>query len=680
MAKLNDNQISVIVKAEESSALDYEGEIAKKRAKLLDYYNMQPYGDEVEGQSKAVTSDVSDVVEWMLPSLIRVFTQGKLVARFDSYREDDEQEADEKTHLANFVFMQENNGLMTLHNMFKDALLQYTGVVKVYTDEYVESRVTEYSGLSELEYQKLANDEEIEITEVEYEDTDMGRIYDAESVRVKPCKKVCYDNIPPEEFLISKSARNFYDPTFIGHRSPKTRSDLIEMGFDRDLVDTLPADETYDADEQKLARYHDYDDYAEGNPSFHRPNDVIYLGEYYLKIDVNGDGVSELWRIFFAGNQVLEKEQVETHPFAVCVPIPIPHRAIGSCPAEQTAPLQYRKSVLVRQMLDNVYQTNYPRAAYSNKVDLDDLLTPRAGGAIEVDTEIGDVAGHVAWVNTPSMVEGVLTAIEYTDSERENRTGMTRYSQGLDGEALNQTATGFKGIMDSSQQRMDLIARIFADTGVKRIFELTVMELGKHQDTAKQIKVLGKPMEIDPRQWTKNLNCRIDVGIGSGDRQEKILNLNNILGIQERFMAAGLVLSDQEKLYKTLEKLIDEVGLKDVNHYFNNPEIPEQTLMAQNQQLVAMVQQLQQQVQTNPLAEAELIKAQAKMAEVSGKETNSMRQFMLKMAQQDKESAQKMRLEIAKLAQEGNQFAQELARDLTKLELEYGQNVPGSSV
>ena len=659
--KLTDQDIASIIKSEERAALDYHGMISEKRAQNLNYYNRMPYGNEVDGQSSAITSDVADVIEWMLPSLVQTFTQGKLTAIFEANKAEHEKEAEEKTYLANYVFMQQNSGVLTLHNMFKDALLQYTGTVKVYWDEPTEVKTKKYKGLSETELAALANYASVKIEELEERQTAFGIVYDATVSETKVCGSVKYENIPPEEFLVSKTARDFKTPVFIGQRSPKRRSELIEMGFKKSVVDDLPADEEFNLTSEKNARYYDYG--LKGhNPSNHHPNDIIYLGEYYAQIDVDGDGVTELWKVFYAGEEVLEREQVDDHPFAVAVPIPIPHRAIGSCPAEQVADLQYRKSILVRQMLDNIYQTNYPRVLYSNKVELDDLFTPRAGGGVGVDTDVADVAGHVQPLAIPVMIEGVMQAIEYSDVEREIRTGITRYSQGLDAESLNKTSTGFKGIMDASQQRLSLIARLFADGGVKEIFEKTIKLISEYQDTALQMKVLGKELEIDPRLWGANVNCRIDVGIGAGDRQEKIINLNNILQIQERYMAGGLVLSDQTKIYNTLEKLINEVGLKDANVYFNNPEVPEQTLFAQNQQLSAMVKQLQAVTQQNPLAEAELIKAKARMAEVSGKESASMRQF------------------IAKMAQEDRQFAAELARDLTELELKYNHNVPGSTV
>ena len=662
--KLNDSQIKEIIEAEENAAIDYEGEIAEKRAKLMKYYNCQPFGDEIEGQSRAVSSDVSDVVETLMPGLIRVFTQGRIIGQFEADQVDYEEEAEQKTELANYVFQKQNNGFMTLTSMFKDALLQFTGTVKVYWDDTEETNTTRYEGLSESEYKKLQADAEVEsIGEVEIVEEDGVKFYNCEKVVVKKSGQVRYVNIPPEEFLISRSARDFVTrPRFIGQRTPKTRSELKLMGFDPKVVDTLPADDYYRESEQKDARYFDYNDWSADNPSNHHPNDLIYIGEYYIEMDVNGDGITEYWQVFYAGNTILDKNQVEDHPFCTVVPTPIPHRAVGTCPAEQVADIQYRKSHLERNMLDNVYQSNYPRVMHSNKVDLDDLLTPRAGGTIEIDTDQADVGGHATPLVIPNMVDGILRAIEYTDMERETRTGVTRYSQGLDAQALNKTATGFLGMMDASQQREYLIARIFAETGVKQIFEKTVNLLAKYQDEPMQICASGETIEIDPRKWGNNVRCAIHVGLGSGDRQEKIANLNQILGHQMMFMQNGLVLSDQVKVFNTLQKIVDEVGLKEAGVYFNNPEQPDEVLQAQLEQSMQMIQQLQMQAQQNPLAEAEMIKVEGDIATKQMQEQNKAQQFMLKMQQ------------------EQNEFMQEMAAKMTEMELKYQVDIPGEGI
>jgi hypothetical protein len=508
-------------------------------------------------------------------------------------------------------------------------------------------------------------DEETEIEEqeerIEVVQGTPFTVYDVQVKRTKTIGQTRIDNVPPEEFLICRSARDFRNPRFIGHRTPKTRSELILMGFDRDTVENLPADEYYDFEVsyEKNARYWNYDGLLETNPG-DASQDIIYLGEYYVYMDTDGDGVAELWQVFRAGNVILDKNQVDEHPFAVVVPIPIPHRAIGSCPGEQVADIQYLKSTLMRQALNNVYQTNYMRTIVNERVDLDDLLTPRAGGIIRVNDE-GPIGDSLQPLAVQPIAEPILRMMEYVDVMREVRTGVTRYNQGLDSEALNKTATGFRGIMEASQQRLDMIARIFADTGVRDIFR-KIIKLGmQYQNDSMQIRVMGTPMEIDPTSWRNNLDCRIDVGLGSGDRQEKIVNLNAILAMQQQFLQQGLPLADQAKMYNTLEKLVVEVGLKDAAPYFNDPSQPQQLLQAQVEQLSAAVQQLQAQMQ-NPLAEVEQIKAQASLAEQQQKQQFETQKLLLEMEQKRKE------------------FETNYLTKLTELELKYGQNVPGALV
>lgn len=669
---LAENEILNIVKAHKADSISYRDEIGRKRTLLLDYYNCQPFGDETDGRSKFVSSDVSDVVEGMLPSLLRVFTQGKNVAHFVADLPEYDGEAEQKTELANYVFYRQNQGVLTLTNMFKDALLQYTGVIKVCWDESEEVTEERYSGLSEEEFAVLQMDDELSIEEVEVDETvtDMGAYstYDVRGKRKKLSGRVKYHSVPPEEFLISRTARDFHKPQMIGHCTPKTRSDLVAMGFDKDVVYSLPAQSAIMNNEDRNARFHDYDQQSLGNPTMARSSDLIDLTEMYVYMDSDGDGIEELWQVFEAGDRILEKNMWDQHPFACVTPIPIPHRAIGTCPAEQVADIQLMKSVMVRNAADNVYATNYQRVAYNDRVDLDDLLTPRPGGAVAIEGRepIGDAISPIV---TQPQVPQILQMVEYIDVSSERRTGFTRFSQGLDADALNQTATGFKGITEYSQQRVELIARVFAETGVKELFRKTIALITKYQDEKMQIRVSGRPMEIDPTSWRSNLDCFINVGLGSGDRREKIVNLSQILQRQIEAVEKGSSLSDQAKIYNTLSKLITEVGLKDPELYFNNPDKPEELLQAENENLKIMVQALQSQVQNNPLAEAELIKAQARMAEVNQRDTLKAQEMQMDMQRF-----------IAKMAQEDDHFRQTLIKDLTKMELDSGKNVPGSTV
>lgn len=685
---LSDSEIIRIVQSEKEDSISYRDEIGKKRSTLLDYYNLQPFGDEIDGRSRFVSSDVSDVVEGMLPSLIRVFTQGRNVAKFIADTPDGDDEAEQKTELANYVFFRQNQGVLTLTNMFKDALLQYTGVVKVSIDETNEVTESKYKGLSEIEFRALEADEETEIEEFEQEIveelTPLGVVqsvsYSAEVKHTKKTSKVCYLNIPPEEFVVSRSARDFDEPPMIGHVTPKTRSDLIEMGFNREDVSSLPSQERINNSEEKNARYHDYERNDLGT-SKQTATDRIELAELYIYMDADEDGVVELWQVFEAGDVILGKERVDKHPFCVVTPIPIPHRAIGTCPAEQVADLQLMKSTLVRNMADNIYSNNFNRYAYNDRVDLDDLLNARPGGTVSVEGE-GPIGDAVAPLVTVPQVDQILTGIEYVDASAERRTGFTRFSQGLDADALNHTATGFKGVTDYSQQRMELIARVFAETGVREIFRKTIELMTKYQDEKMQIRVSGQPMEVDPTAWRYNYDCFIDVGLGSGDRNEKIINLNNILMQQKEFLQLGLPITDQVKIFNTLEKLITEIGLKDASLYFNNIERPEQVLQAENEQLRNATQQMQQALSArNPLAEAEKVKQQTAVLEAQLKSQATERSDQIKA----QDISLKDQRERMKMAQDQQQFESDQVVDLTKIEADLQKegiktNVPGSQI
>lgn len=662
---LSDNQIAAIVGAEEEQAIGYLGEgseIQSNRATLLDYYNQRPYGDEIDGQSQIVTSDVMDVVEGMLPQLLRMFTQGRQIGKFTSTSPEYDEEAEQKTEYANWVFMQQNDPVLILHDMFKDAILQYTGVVKVCWDDSEERLEENYEGLSQEELQMLMFDQNYEVKDVEQDDL----VYSVKGDRVNSTGRVQIENIPPDELLIARRSRDFDCPPFIAQRTPKTRSELIEMGFDKKKVMTLGKDEEIDGT-VKLARDYNLEENWDSNPTGDRSKDIIYLTEAYVYMDVDEDGVSELWQVFYSENTVLDKMRVDDHPFCVCVPVPMPHRAIGTCPADQVADLQFLKSTLVRQMLNNVYATNYNRMVCNERVDLDDLLTPRAGGVIRVDGQ-GPIGDSVTPLVTQNQVQAILQAIEYTDTMREIRTGITRYNQGLDTESLNKTATGFQGIRDMSQMRIELIARLFADTGVKRIFEKIIELASKYQNDQIQLRVTGQVMEIDPSSWKYKTDCEIDIGLGSGDRNEKIANLSFFYQQQKELLQLGSPLVDSKKLYNALDKVAVEVGLKGAEMYFNDPEVPQELLMAENEQLKAMVQQMQAQL-NNPLAEAEQVKAQAAM---------QMKQMdsQIKVLQEQVKAQGK----TAELEQKERFHDDNMALELTKIEAQNNVDVPGSVI
>lgn len=650
--------IEQIIRSEEKESIGFSGEgsqVQQNRKVLLDYYNQKPYGDEIEGMSQIVTSDVADQVNAMQPELIRRFTQAKHIAQF---RCRSDEESNQKTEYASWVFNAQNDAVNILGDMFFDANLQYNGVVKVAWDDSKELSEKNWSGLDQLDLIRVQSDSSLEIKKIE-QDEETG-LFDVSAEQTTSTGRHEITNIPPNELLIARRARDFIDPPFIGQRTPKTRSDLLEMGLPRDKVLRL-SKESDDIDDQvKNARNRDLHSPTEENPTSDPSKDIIYLGEYYVKMDVDEDGVSELWQVFFADNMVLEMTRVDDNPYCVHVPIPMPHKAIGTCIAEQVADKQYWKSTLVRQASNNVYATNFNRIAVNERTKLDDLLTPRHGGVVRIKGSDA-VQSSIMPMPVVNQVPAVLQMIEYVDSAIEKQTGITGYNQGIDSESLNKTATGFRGIRDMSQMRIELVSRIAASGAVKRIFEKIIALAELHVEDSVEFKNGKKLYQITPSEWQESHECHIDIGLGSGDRQEKIMNLNMLYAEQKELKAVGSPLVDDGKMYTILDKISTEVGLKGADNYFNDPSQPDELLKAENEQLRFVVEELKAQLE-NPLTEAEQIRADSKIQETFMREQN------------------KAGIERAKLEQQERHHNDEMAVKLTDIETKQKTNVPGSLV
>ena len=662
MPKMTEGELLAIVKSAERDALSYNGDFIKENQDLTDYYYSEPFGDEVEGQSQVVSSDVQDLVESDMPSLARVFLGAQNVIQFDpqSERERDVQEAEEKTTYINWIIRNQKGSYKILHDWLKDAEMQKTGVLKVAYEQSDEVREVEYDGIDQAELQSLMDDLQQDAEKVEVigqNENEDGSFY--LRFRIKRTKKqFVLHNIPTEEFLISSSARSFENPPLIGDRSVKTRGELIAEGFDRDTVEKLPTHNQESEEGSGIVAARSRHQDSDEKTINHWASEKVELSDLYVLVDFDGDGIPERRHILKSGEVILENESFPLHPYAGMSAIAMPHKAIGRSRAELAKQAQRIKSVLFRQILDNVYRVNNGRTVVNDEeTNMDDLLTVRPNGVVRTQ---GRPLEAVAQLTTPYVGDKALQVVQYVDSLRSESTGHNSLNQGLDSDQLAQeTATRFKGIQDQGQAKIELVARTMAETGFARLGEVLAFMVSQYQDDAKEIMVLGKPLTIDPRKWRYEHPVSVTI---HKDDETALGNLSGLLQIHNQLSAMQSPLTDHKKVFNTLERSVKAMGFKDASVFFNDPEQPQELLYAQVQQLTQMVQQLQMQAQQNPLAEAELIRAQAKMAEVQGKESNSMRQFVIEMAQKDEH------------------FRATLAKDLTKMELDSGVNIKGAMV
>jgi len=561
-----------------------ETETVAQRAEAMDYYLRKPYGNEVEGSSQVVTGEVAEAVDGALPQLIRVFTANEDAVQFEPVKDGDEPFAEQASDFANWVFYKDNSGFIILHDWFKDALLQKVGVVKAYWDSKKDITKEKYQNLSDDEMTMLLMDGEFEIVR---QKTDSiigadGMMYNSHSVtiqRTKDNSRIVIENVPPEEFLISKTARGIADADFVAHRRMIARGDLIAMGFDKETVDEIPAGDRLEYSSERLARYQ-----RDELPDYSNTDDVEIF-ECYIKYDMDGDEIPELRKVLIAGQKILSQEECDYVPFHSLCPIPIPHLFFGQSMADRTMDIQLEKSTILRQMFNNLYLTNnYRVAAVEGQVNIDDLITSTAGGVVRVKNP-----NAIIPLTVQSTASQSFPMFEYLDNALAKRTGVSDMQQGLDPNVLqNVSATAVAAMTQQSAGKLELIARIFAETGVKSLFKGILHLLCKYQEKERTIRLRGKWTTFDPREWDNQYDVSINVGLGNGNRQEQIAMLQMIMAKQEEIIGKYGVnnpLVSVAQYRKTLGRMIEMAGFKDTTAFINDitPDVEQQIMMQASQ-------------------------------------------------------------------------------------------------
>jgi predicted GNAT family acetyltransferase len=628
------NQLKGILDSEIENSLGFiETETTDARRKALEYYNREPYGNEVEGRSSIVTGEVAEVVDGALPQLLRIFTASDEMVRFEPKMAGDEEKAKQATEYVNWVINRDNQGTILFHNWFKDALLQKNGIVKVYWDDQTDVTKESYKDLNEEELTMILADEEVEVVSQDTEelapesiDPMTGMVlpavysYSVKLKRTKKNGKVVVENVPPEEFLISKKARTIADAPFVAHRKLVTRSELVAMGFDKKTVDNLPSYSDLTFSEERVARY-DRGEMPDEQSSLDQSMQDVEVMECYIKVDFDGDGIAELRKVTYAGSDVLDNEEVDFVPFCSVCPIPMPHKFFGQSLADRATDLQLIKSTVTRQILDNMYMVNSPRmSAVEGQVNLDDLLTVTANGVIRVKNP-----NAVTPMTVPATAAQSFPLLEYLDVVQSKRTGVNDAQQGLNPDILqNTTATAVAAMQSAAAGKIELVARIFAETGVKDLYQKILQLLCKYQDKARVIRLRGKYVSIDPREWTNEFDMTINVGLGTGNKQEQMAMIAMVLAKQEEILKTIGVnnpLVDLGQYRNTLGRFIESAGFKDSTEFFKEITPEQLQMMAQPQeqqqdpQIQAYMAQVQAQIQADQAkAQSEIQLAREKAA------------------------------------------------------------------
>ncbi len=573
--------IQAIVAGEIEDAVDYiDSVISPDRALATQYYRGEPFGNEEEGRSQVVSRDVRDTVQAILPSLMRMFFGGNNIVEFAPNGPDDVASAQQATDYINYVVTRDNPGFEIFYSAFKDALVCKTGIIKFYWDAAEEIETSDLSGLDETALAVLNSDPELEIqVTVAYPgevDPATGMpgptVYDVRVIRRRDKGRLRIASVPPEEFLVSRAAISLDDASIVAHRRIMTVSELVAMGYNQDEIDPYAneVDELEDNEERFVRNPQATIDFA--NRSDVAAKKVLYV-EAYVKIDMDGDGIAELRKICTVGQgyEVVRNEPADMIPFAVFCPDPEPHTFFGMSVADQVMDIQRIKSNIQRNMLDSLALAIHPRVGVvEGQANMDDVLNTEVGGVIRMRAP-----GMVQPFSMPFVGQQAFPMLAYMDEMRENRTGITKAASGLAADSLqSSTKAAVAATVSAAQQRTELIARIFAETGMKRLFGGLLRLAIQNQRPNRMVRLRGQFVPIDPRGWDANMDVVVNVALGGGTDQEKVAVLTNILAKQEQILQTAGVdnpLVSLAQYRNTLAQILALSGFKDANQFFSDP-------------------------------------------------------------------------------------------------------------
>jgi hypothetical protein len=661
--KLSNDELTALLSAERQDALAavQATKLSEDRERALEYYVGDVTMDipDVDGRSRAVSMDVADTVEGLMPQLMEIFCSSEEVVKFEPVGPEDVQAADQETDYVNHVFMQKNPGFMVLYSMIKDALLSKVGVVKVWWEQEEKEHRETYLDLDDDAFAMLAANPEVEIVEHSMRPADAdpdadGRDVGTQGLRsetdypqgggnpgsapnlndtqstsapmgVDPnqalltgalqasnvagakkehpepaepeeltgpmlhdvtiavkktygCAKVM--PVPPEEFGITRHTRTIAEAGYCFHEIPRTVGILLDQGYDEEALDKLPTFVNPPNMEEISRDTVNETRRAMGNEGLNPANRPVVIVEHYVRMNYDGSGPA-LYRVTTGSRDTPilltrdgkpDIERIDFIPFAAMTPVPITHRFFGRSVADLVMDIQRVKTALLRALLDNAYLANNPRTevseTHATTETLDDLLVSRPGGIVRTKMPGGlNILAH------PDIGANVFPLLEYHDSVREWRTGVTRQGQGIDANALqNQSATAVAQIYSVAQAKMKLVARIFAETGIRDLFSLLHATIRKHGQEAQAVRLRNQWVAVDPRDWKERNDMTIQVGLGSGGKAERLAHLMAMINMQKEAIAGGLGnLVTPTNLYNSAKELVKVLDLKTVDPFFTDP-------------------------------------------------------------------------------------------------------------
>lgn len=653
---IEDNDLLQFLQSEEQRSVDTTLNV--ERTTALEMYRGDPFGDEIDGRSKLRTRDVAEVVDYMATSILRTLVSGDKIAEFEPGDIDNADPetmkalAKQATERIHWNFLREQDGYSILHDGIKAGLLEKSGIWKSWVERPLQDQ-TVVMNAAELDAAEgnIANAVEMpgdyDVDELTGEPLALYEV----TLRVPGKPKFRDAAIANDEFFVAADARTLDTAAYLGNTSRQCLYELMEMGYAEEDVENLWDDQ---APAQQLRNARDADR-SEREDSIVRTNlnRVVTLREEYCRW--YWEGRHQLVRVHRVNTDILSVEAAPFQPYTLWCPFPMQHRLIGQSLADKTMDIQVVRSHMLRQAMDALYIANAPRIyidmSQCDDVTIDDALDVAPGGLIR-----GRGPNAVQPLVQPFAAGNAFEAMEIMAGEKESRTGITRLNQGLDADALNKTATGTALMQASGQQIEEYIARNAANA-IGEMFEkkakLMMAEMQPHQ-----FPIDGKPEQINPAEWPKDMRLGVRVGLGSGSKDKKLQGLQMIMEAQANAYQLNPQLVTPQQVFSTFEQLVTNLGLGQTTQFCADPATFQPQPEPPNPETMK--------VQADAQLQAQKQQGEQQMAAIRLKGEQDIASFKISAQQQD--AAQKQQL-----ARDQAAFEAGLARDKANFEAALAQ-------
>jgi len=622
----------------------YDSQISRERKKVVDYYNATLPKKAHDGNSSYVSMDVYDAVESMKAALLETFSTGNKTVRFSPQNADDVIMADVCTEYTDYVAHRQNNLFEVMNTVIHDGLIARTGICKVYWAEREDKHLEPVQDLTEEELDALLAQDNVEIDEIT--EDELG-LFSGDLCVYRDTSQVVIEAVAPEEFLIAPQAKDLSSVNFCAHRTTMTISELRELGYDEELISKIGDHEDVDmeTDPEVLSRHEEVGSDRGFNANGYQDQvRSVTVYESFCMLDVEASGIAELYRVVKAGNVILEKEKTSRKPFVAFTPLPIPHAFHGNNFGSKVVPIQNARTVLTRSILDHAMITNNPR------------YTVVKGGLTNPRELIDNRVGGIVNVSRPDAVNPMLQAplnpfifqtIQMLDEDKEDTTGVSRLSQGLNKDAVSKqnSAAMVEQLATMSQQRQKIIARCFANSFLKPLYQMIYQLCVENETEDKIVELAGQYVEINPGTWADKRDVTVEMHLGYGEQEQeaqKYLAIHTLMS-QDPTLSS---MYTPENQFKLMSHVMENNGIKNVQDYLTSPD---QLPPPQPDPMQEMQQQMQ-------MKQMELQERQTAMAE--------------QKAQMDAQIAQ-MKVQLEQMKAEANIAIQSDSMDLKESQQEH---------